>query len=126
MSVGGSPESISIRGRLFGFTSDADPVMFLGGVKNTVEADGDDGGRKIQTKNPWTVTGGVVRISHSRGDLEFLQETAELLDFVPIVITYADGSDYSGDGTISGDLNASAQSATATLDVSGPGKLTRQ
>lgn len=125
-AVGGSIESISIRGRLFPVAADADANRKLGGFENELQPNGDGSARLIKTRVAWVIDGLTVEIDEDRADHEFLQEIADDPDYVPITITFASGSTWQGRGTVSGELQVSSQNATASLSLSGPGKLTQQ
>lgn len=125
-AVGGSIESISIRGRLFPVAADADVTRKLGGYENEVQPNGDGSGRLIKTRVSWNLEGVVVELNDARADHEFLQEIADGKTFEPITITYASGVTYQGTGTVTDELGASSQSATASLSLGGPGTLTQQ
>ncbi len=125
-AVGGSIESISIRGRLFPVASDAEANKKLGGFENEVQANGDGTARLVKTRVPWSIDGLQVEISDTRNDAEFLQEIADSLDFVPITMTLASGVTYQATGTITDEVQSSSQNATATITLGGPGGLSQQ
>lgn len=125
-AVGGSIESVSIRGRLFPVASDADVTRNLGGHQNEVQMNGDGTARKVMTRVAWTLEGVQVEVNDARADSEFLLEIAASPEWVPITITLANGSTYQGTGTISDPVAVSTQSATSTITLSGPGTLTQQ
>lgn len=125
-AVGGSIESISIRGRLFPVAADAEVNRKLGGFENEVQPNGDGSARLVKTRVSWLLDGVQVETNDTRADHEFLKEIADGLDFVPITITYASGLTYQGTGTITSEVQASSQSATTTITLSGPGSLTQQ
>lgn len=125
-AVGGSIESISIRGRLFPVASDADATRKLGGFEVEVQGNGDGTARIVKSRVPWSLDGITVEINDARADQEFLQEIAGANEFVAITITFASGLTYQGRGTITGELGASSQNATAGITLSGPGELTQQ
>ena len=56
-AVGGSIQSISIRGRIFPVASDAEANKKLGGFENEVQANGDGTARKVMTRVPWSIDG---------------------------------------------------------------------
>jgi hypothetical protein len=125
-AVGGSIQSLTIRGRIFPVASDAEANKKLGGFENEVQANGDGTARKIMTRVPWSIDGLQVEINDDRGDLEFLQEIADSFDFVSIEMEHANGVVYAGTGTVMDEVQASSQNATATIKVGGPGKLESQ
>ena len=125
-AVGGSIESISIRGRLFPVASDAEATKKLGGFTNEVQSNGDGTARLVKTRVPWSIEGVSVEINDARGDAEFLQEIADALEFVPITITFASGVTYQATGTVSDEIGSSSQNATSSISLSGPGTLSQQ
>lgn len=125
-AIGGSIESLTIRGRNFAVAADAEANRKLGGFENEVMSNGDGTARIIKTRVPLSLDGVVVEIDDGRGDHEFLQEVADLNDFVTIAITYASGLTYQGSATLVGEFSASSQSATAPISLMGPGILTKQ
>jgi hypothetical protein len=126
VAVGGSIESISIRGRLFPVAADAEANKKLGGFENEIQPNGDGTGRLVKTRVSWAIDGLQVEVNDSRADAEFLQEIADGLELVSITITYASGVTYQGDGTITSEVQSSSQNATASVTLSGVGKLTQQ
>lgn len=125
-AVGGSIESISIRGRLFPVAADAEATKKMGGFENEVMSNGDGTARLIKTRVPWLLDGVQLECNDDRADAEFLQEIADGLEFVPIAITFASGRTFQASGTVSGEVTVSSQSATATVTLSGPGGMTQQ
>lgn len=125
-AIGGSIEGVGLNGRSFPVAADADTNRKIGGTENEVLANGDGSARLIKTRVPFGVTGLVVEADDARGDHEFLQELADQKGFFALTVTYASGAIWQGDGQIVGELQSSSQSATATFDLSGTGKLTQQ
>ncbi len=125
-SVAGSIESFSIRGRLFPVAADADSNMKIGGFEAEIQPNGDGTARKVLTRVPWMIDGLTASIDHDREDLQFLQARANEPGFEAITITYADGSTYQGDGTVTGEFQFASQSSTASVTLSGPGEMTLQ
>lgn len=125
-TVGGSIESITIKGRNFAVASDADAQRKLGGFENEVQSNGNGTARIVKTRVPWSLSGVTVEVDDARGDQEFLQEIADAKDFVDILITLASGVSYQGRGTLVEALEGSTQNATAELSMMGPGQATKQ
>lgn len=125
-AVGGSIQSLTIRGRIFPVASDAEANKQLGGFTNEVQSNGDGTARKIMTRVPWSIDGLQVEINNDKGDHEFLQEIANDKDYVSIEMELADGTVYVGTGTVVDEIQASSQNTTATIKVSGPGELEAQ
>lgn len=125
-AIGGSIQEVSILGRSFAVASDADTQRKLGGFQNEKQGNGNGSSRTIKTRNGWSLTGLMLEINDSRGDQEYLQEIADMKDDVPISVTYADDSVYSGTGTIVDELNFGNMATTASVSFGGTGKLARQ
>lgn len=125
-AVGGSIESVTIRGRIFPVAADAEATTKLGGFENEVQSNGDGSARLIKTRVAWKIDGAQVEVNDTRADAEFLQEIADGKEMVPITITFASGTSYQGRGTITGEIGWSSQNATATIVLEGEGTLTQQ
>lgn len=123
MSIGGSIQSISIDGRDFNATSDADLTIDMGGFKNETLMNGNATSRKKKERKPWKVTGIVLEADFANGDPAFLQNIADGPE-VAIVILFVDDSTLTGTGNIEGDLTFSSMNSTASLEASGGGTLT--
>ena len=67
-----------------------------------------------------------LSIDDDAGDHDFLQELADINDFFPVTATYASGSIWQGSAQITGELQFSSQNATASVNLSGTGKMTKQ
>jgi hypothetical protein len=125
-TVGGSIESVGIRGRTFAVAADADGSRDIGGFTNEVQPNGDGTARLVKTRKPWMIEGLTLAVNDDRGDQEFLQEIEDGNDFVAIDITFASGSTWQGSGIVTGDLKYSGQNGTAEVVLSGEGVLTQQ
>ncbi len=126
MGVGGSIESITLEGRTFSVAADAEAQRKLGGFENEVQANGDGTARMIKTRVSLSLDGLTLDVDDASGDLEFLQALADGNSFFAIAITYASGEVYQGTAQIVGEMQASSQNATASVNLMGPGVLTRQ
>lgn len=125
-ATGGSIESVTLKGREFPATADADVTRKLGGYENELQPNGNGTARNIKTRVLPAFTGITVECDDSRGDHEFLQDIADGEELVPVAVTYASGATYQGKGTIVGELGSSNQNATASFDIMGEGKFVRQ
>jgi hypothetical protein len=123
MAVGGSIESMAIKGRPFPVAADADASRKLGGFEVEVSANGDGTARYLMTRVPWQIDGVSLEIDDDRGDQEYLQDIMDGKKFVPIEITFASGVTFRGAGVPTGELAAGSASSTAPLKFNGPGKL---
>ncbi len=126
MSVGGSIESVSIKGRNFAVAADAEGNRKLGGFENAIEVNGNGTKRTVQTRVGWKIDGLTLSIDDDRGDHEFLQDIADSGEDVPIAATFASGATYGGAGTITGEIMWSSQNTTAGVTLEGGGKLKKQ
>jgi len=125
--VGGSVESITLKGRTYAVAADAEVTMKLGGSENEIEPNGDGvTARLIKTQIPWGLAGVVVETDHLVGDQEFLVDLQKGSDFFPITITFANGTIYQGTGQLTGEIGSSSQKATAEINLMGAGSLTKQ
>lgn len=124
--IGGSIESVSVDGRNFPVTADGEANRKLGGFENEVQANGDGSGRQVKTRVNWNLSGLPVEIDDSRADQEFLQDLSDGSRFFPVVVTYASGAVYQGQGQLTGELQFNNSNSTAELNLTGPGRLTPQ
>ena len=126
MTVGGSLEGVTLRGRYFTATADADSSRQLGGWSNEQQDNGDGSARLIKTRKGWKITGLTLNINDNNGDQEYLQELMNLKDFFPITVHYANREIYSGVGQIVDDQETSSMNATGGVTLQGPGQIERQ
>ncbi len=125
-AIGGSLESITLDGRSFAVTADADTGRKLGGYENSIEANGDGTGRLIKAIVMPMLSGVVVEIDDTQNDHEFVQALANSNRFFPATATFASGVTYQWTSQIIGELSFSNQSTTASFDLSGTGTMTPQ
>lgn len=125
-AIGGSIESVSLDGRNFPATADADTQRKLGGFENDSQANGDGSGRIIKTRVLPALMGVVVECDDDRGDHEFLQALSDQKDYWAFAVTLASGVVYQGRMQINGELQYSNQGASCAFDLMGTGKLTKQ
>lgn len=124
-AIGGSIESITLDGQIFSVAADADSQRKLGGYENEVQANGDGTARMVKTRTPWMLDGITVAVDDVRGDNEFLQSLADRNEYFPVIITYAGGATFTGNGMITGELQVSSQNATAAFTLHGQKALTQ-
>jgi hypothetical protein len=125
-TIGGSVESCSIRARLFACAADADVTIKTGGFSNEIQPNGNGTARMVKTRELPSVEGLVVSLNHDAGDLQFLQEIADGLEFVDFTITLASGHTYQGKMQITEAPAGSTQSSTCELALTGEQELTLQ
>ena len=125
-AIGGSTESVSLEGREFPATADADLQRKLGGMENEVLVNGNGTARVIKLRVPFSLEGGTLELDDDRGDQEFVQALANRLDFFAMSYTGPSGITYQGTAQIVGGNTASIQAASMTVSLMGPGMLTKQ
>lgn len=125
-ATSGSIESITLDGREFAVTFDAEVNRKLGGFENEILSNGNGTTRTIKTRVPWSLDGVVVEVDDSRSDQEFIQQLINGLNEFPITITYASGVIYQGVGQVVGENPSSNQTASATISMMGSGQLVQQ
>ena len=125
-AIGGPLQSVTLDGRNFAVAADAEIQRKVGGFENEVQANGDATSRMIKTPVPWMLGGIMVSVDDIRGDHEYLQELANRSDYFPIAATYTSGAIWQGEGQITGELQFSNQSSTASVELSGEGVLSQQ
>jgi hypothetical protein len=125
-AIGGSVESITIAGREFAVTADADTNRKLGGFENEIGMNGNGTGRILKTPVASGLTGMVVQCDDTRGDHEYLEGIKNGNDFVPVAVTYASSETYQGTAIITGELQYSSQASTCAFDMQGAGTFTKQ
>lgn len=126
MPVGGSIESVTLAGRVFPVAADADVNRKLGGFENEVLANGDGSARLQKTRVPASLANLVLSVDDDRGDHEYLQGLADGQDFFPATISLASGVIWQGTLQIQGEFLYATMTATATVNLSGTGKLSKQ
>lgn len=126
MPVGGSIESISFDGREFAVAADNEGQLYIGGYENESLPNGNETARLIKSRKLCGINGLQISVDFSLGDPEFLQDLADLKTYKVLAVTLADGSTYQCSAQISGELQFSTQSSTASISFSGPGKMTKQ
>jgi len=125
-AIGGSIESVTLDGREFAVTADADVGRKLGGRENEMLANGNRTSRLIKTATPWSAEGLTVAIDDDNGDQEFIQALADSNHFFAIAITYPSGAVSQGEGQIAGEVVFNNQTASASVSLMGTGILTKQ
>jgi len=124
--IGGSIEAVTLDGRTFPATTDADAQIKLGGWENEVQANGDGSTRLVKTRVPNGITGLVLSIDQSRGDSEFLQDLQDLKGYFAASLTLAGGSVWQGVMQIVDETVFNTQASTANVAVMGEGRMSRQ
>lgn len=125
-AVGGPIDNITLRGRYFSVSEDAESNRKIGGFENEVQMNGDGTGRLIKTRVPWGNDGVTVACDDDNGDQEYLQTLANENGFWEITVGYVSGAIWQGDGQIVGEIAYSSKNATASVALQGTGIFTKQ
>lgn len=124
MATSGSIESLSLAGQSFPVAADNEATIMFGGASNEVQLNGDGiTARIIKSKVPWKISGLQVSIDWARGDMATLQNLADGNVFA-VQMKLADQTLLNAVGQIVGDLAGSSQNSTASVELSGGGKIT--
>jgi len=126
MQIGGSILSISLNGRQFSVPADADFSQKIGGFENEVMANGDSTSRLLMTRVPFKLSSVSVAIDDTIQDFEFLQSIADAKEFADLVVEFASGALWTGQGQIIGELTRATATATSEFEISGTGTLVQQ
>jgi hypothetical protein len=119
MAIHGAIRDMSVNGRNYKVAHDGSGNKNLGGKTNEIQMNGDGTYRTIQTLMPGSFTDVQVEIDDGRGDHEFLKTIADAGAAVPVVITYADNTSYSGDVVLVAEINPDQNTGLASLSFSG-------
>lgn len=125
-AVGGSIASMSMRGRTFKVTSDADASVKMGGFESEQQPNGDSSTREVKKRVTWMVSGLVIEINPLLQDQEFVQEIVDNNENVDITITLTNNQVLQASGKPVGEVAYSTMNSSASISVAGPGKLTQQ
>jgi hypothetical protein len=125
-ALGGSISAVSVDGRNFPVTADADVALKLGGKKIDVQANGNGTARYLGTVEPWSLKGIDIAIDHNQDDQGFLQRNADAMTAVNCTITLVDGTVFQGKGIVADDHDYSTAKATTGLTLLGEGQLSKQ
>lgn len=117
--VGGPVKTIAINGRLFTSDSEDAVSITLPGYNNEVKPNGDGSDRIVKSRHTGVIEGVSLAIDQSRGDMEFLQETQDSLEFVPVTLTLVDGTVYSGNMQITDAVATDTKETTASITLNG-------
>lgn len=126
MPTGGPVASVNLDGRSFSVAADADAQRELGGFIAEYQPNGDGTARRILEARPWKYGGLALSIDDDQGDSEFLQDLRNRKEDIAIAITHASGAVYQGTGGVTGEGQESALNATESVELSGPGSLSKQ
>ena len=118
--IGGSIREVSIAGRKFGVSADADAGRVLGGVTNERKPNGNGTSRITKTAKVAVISGLMVAIDDNERDQEFLQNLANESNGFDASVTFQNGVTYSAvpDCQIEGDISLGTVEQTLELALS--------
>lgn len=120
MSKAGSAfTSIVINGRRFTCDAEDEPEIKLPGFENEVVANSDGTLRQKKTRVPGTISGLNIVLDDARGDHQFIKESADSLEFLPISATKVDGTLVSGSAQITDEKVLNAKANTMEISLAG-------
>ncbi len=125
-AICGSVVSLTLEGRQFAVSADADAQLDLGGWNNTIMPNGNGTARLQKLRGQWKITGLNVSIDNSREDHEYIQGLKDKFDFFAIAIELTDGTVYQGSGQITSETMQSVQNGTLAMELSGINTITQQ
>ena len=118
-TIDGAIRALSIDGRPFSVAHDGSGNKASGGRNNETQMNGNGTFRVIQTLVPGSFSDINVNIDDSKGDQEFLKETAENGIPIPVVVTYASGISYTGNVVLTGEMVKDENTGLMTLAFQG-------
>jgi hypothetical protein len=110
---------MTLSGRRFACDAEDNVQLQMGGFKNEVKPNGDGSLRILKGRVAATVEGANMQYDFERGDVEFLQELRDGLDFFDYSATAVDGTIYSGSMQITDDLKFSFKEGTVGISLQG-------
>ena len=109
-----------VDGREFEVAGGSNVTYRLSGFNNEHNPTGTGGMQTKRTRKLGGFDGLPIILDPTKQDLEYLQEIANKGDPVPMSMTLADGTTYSGDLGIEGDLDGSSGEGQIELTTRGP------
>lgn len=125
-SVGGSVKAFTVDSRPFSVAAGADVELVIGGIKVTVEMNGDGTPRFLGEMTGWSLSNIDAAIDNDKDDLGFLQGIQNAMTPVTCTIELIDGRVYQGKGLPADQVKFSTGKATSGLMLAGGGTLTPQ
>lgn len=117
---GGDIRSFKIKGREFEPAPEAAFELMLSGYDNTYTATGNGKAVGVQRRVLGGMDGVEVSIDNSRGDLEYLIDLKNTGNVVPVNLTLADGSAWTGSLGIEGEFRFNTGEGRASFALRGP------
>ena len=120
MSKAGSAfETIVINGRRFTCDAEDEPKTKLPGFENEVVPNSDGTFRQKKTRVAGTITDLNIVLDDARGDNQFIKESADSLEFLPISATKVDGTLVSGSMQITDEKVLDVKANTMSISLAG-------
>lgn len=117
--AGGPIESIVIAGRRF--TSDGEDTgkITYPGFDNEVKPNGDGTNRLVKSRHAGKIEGLNLVIDNTRGDMEFLKDKQDSLEFLSVSATLVDGTVVSGEMQVTDAVPLDTKEMTAEVTLEG-------
>lgn len=123
---GGSIQEISFDDRLFPVAGDAEATIFLGGMSNDPQANGNGTARAVLERMLPYVEGLQLAVDLDNDDMAFIQSRANNGRLYPFSITMVSGHVYGGSMMITGTPEFNTKNSTAAVNFKGEGELELQ
>lgn len=117
--AGGALESIVINGRRFTCDAEDEPKFKMPGYENEVAPNADGTFRQKKTRVAGTISDINIVTDDSRGDQEFIEESAASLEFLAISATKIDGTLISGSMQITDEKALDGKANTMSITLAG-------
>jgi hypothetical protein len=116
---GGDIRQVTIDGREFDAAAGSSWTYKLGGFDNETTINGNGVLTVTQRRMTAGIGDAAISIDPERGDLEFIQALKNSGRAVPVTMTLADNSTYSGSLVVTGETQANAGDGQTTLELRG-------
>lgn len=117
---GGDIRQFKIKGREFEPAPEASFELMPSGYDNAYTATGNGKAVGVQRRVLGGIDGIEVSIDNGRGDLEYLTELKNAGELVPVNLTLADGSAWTGSMGIEGEFRFNTGEGRASFALRGP------
>jgi|GEM_PF-5930896 len=116
---GGDIRQFKLNGKEFDVPSDAEMTIIPHGFQNEYSPNGNGTISGIQKRTLAELNGLQVSIDNSTGDYTFLTKTRDLGELVPVIITLADTTTWTGTLGIQGNISYNTATGVAGFDMRG-------
>ena len=117
--IAGPFESHTLAGRRFVCDADDDAILRMNGFDNELKPNGDGTNRVLQSRAVGSIEGTNLEFDPERGDVEFLEELKNKGEHFDYSGTTNDGTIYTGNVVITGELKFSFKNGTVPITFMG-------